>query len=220
MYEWIAGEPLWDYPDESVYRAAGHALATLHQVRFDTFYPDFFAIGNTPQAWSDRFRAALGKERSEARSRLSAPLFRAVEHLSLPATIPFPPCLIHNDFSPGNILVQDGRLAAVVDWDNAVVDVAPLDFVKMKYWTAKDGRGQLGHNPVLFRAFLSGYGPRGIEITESYTFALYELLWLLRVFNFEMSKQEHGLERAPGYPEAAEYIEFLKGVMDTSLRAI
>ncbi len=212
VYEWIEGEPLWDYPDESVYRAAGQALATLHQVRFDTFYADFFAIGKTPQAWSDRFRAALDKERSEAQSRLSATLFRALEPISLPATMPFPPCLIHNDFSPGNILVQQGRLAAVIDWDNAVVDVAPLDFVKMKYWTAKDERGQLGHNPGLFRAFMTGYGPRGIEIVKSETFAWYELLWLLRVFNFEMSKQEHGLERAPGYPAAAQYAEFLKGV--------
>ena len=132
----------------------------------------------------------------------------------MPTTLPFSPCLIHNDFSPGNILVREGRLAAVIDWDNAVVDVAPLDFVKMKYWTAKDDRGQLGHNPVLFRAFVAGYGPRGPEIVESETFAWYELLWLLRVYNFEISKQERGLERAPGYPAAAEYAAFLEGAID------
>ncbi len=216
VYEWIEGEPLWDDPDESVYRAAGRALASLHQVRFDAFYADFFAIGNTPQAWADRFRAALDKEVGEARSRLSPTLLQAVGHIAIPTTLPFSPCLIHNDFSPGNILVQDGRLAAVIDWDNAVVDVAPLDFVKMKYWTAKDDRGQLGHNPALFRAFVTGYGPRGPEIVESETFAWYELLWLLRVFNFEMSKQERGLERAPGYPEAAEYAIFLKRIIHES----
>ena len=216
VYEWIEGEPLWDDPDESVYRAAGRALASLHQVRFDAFYADFFAIGNTPQAWADRFRAALDKEVGEARSRLSPTLLQAVGHIAIPTTLPFPPCLIHNDFSPGNILVQDGRLAAVIDWDNAVVDVAPLDFVKMKYWTAKDDRGQLGHNPALFRAFVTGYSPRGPEIVESETFAWYELLWLLRVFNFEMSKQERGLERASGYPEAAEYAIFLKRIIHES----
>ncbi len=213
VYEWIEGEPLWDDPDEQLYRAAGHALASLHRVRFDAFYTDFFAIGNTPQVWANRFRAALDKEVGEARSRLSASLLHAVEHISMPATLPFSPCLIHNDFSPGNILVRDGRLAAVIDWDNAVVDVAPLDFVKMKYWTAKDGQGQLGHNPALFRAFVTGYGPDGSEIVESETFAWYELLWLLRVWNFEMSKQERGLERAPGYPAAAEYASVLKGVI-------
>ena len=55
VYEWIDGEPLWDDPDAHLYRAAGHALASLHRVRFDAFYADFFAIGNTPQAWADRF---------------------------------------------------------------------------------------------------------------------------------------------------------------------
>ena len=214
VYEWIDGEPLWDDPDAHLYRAAGHALASLHRVRFDAFYADFFAIGNTPQAWADRFRAALDKEVGEARSRLSPTLLQVVGPLSIPATLPFSPCLIHNDFSPGNILVRAGRLVAVIDWDNAVVDVAPLDFVKMKYWTAKDDRGQLGHNPALFRAFVTGYGPRGPEIVESETFAWYELLWLLRVYNFEMSKQERGLERAPGYPAAAEYAAVLKEVID------
>ena len=213
VYEWIEGEPLWDDPDEQLYRATGRALASLHQVRFDAFYADFFAIGNAPQAWADRFQAALAKEVGEARSRLSPALLDAVEHVSMPSTLPFPPCLIHNDFSPGNILVREGRLAAVIDWDNAVVDVAPLDFVKMKYWTAKDDQGQLGYNPALFRAFVTGYGPRGIEIAESETFAWYELLWLLRVWNFEMSKQERGLERAPGYPAAVEYTAALEGVI-------
>ncbi len=213
VYEWIEGEPLWDDPDEQLYRATGRALASLHQVRFDAFYADFFAIGNAPQAWADRFQAALAKEVGEARSRLSPTLLHAVEHVSMPSTLPFPPCLIHNDFSPGNILVREGRLAAVIDWDNAVVDVAPLDFVKMKYWTAKDDQGQLGHNPGLFRAFVTGYGPRGIEIAESETFAWYELLWLLRVWNFEMSKQERGLERAPGYPAAVEYTAALEEVI-------
>ena len=205
VYEWIEGEPLWDNPDEQLYRAAGRALTSLHQVRFDAFYADFFAIGNAPQTWADRFRTALDNEVGEARSRLGPALLHAVEHISIPATLPFSPSLIHNDFSPGNILVRDGRLTRVIDWDNAVVDVAPLDFVKMKYWTAKDDRGQLGHNPVLFRAFVTGYGSRGPEIVESETFAWYELLWLLRVWNFEMSKQERGLERASGYPAAAEY---------------
>ncbi len=210
VYEWIEGEPLWDDPDERLYRAAGQALASLHRVRFDALYADFFAIGQTPQAWANRFRAALAKEVGEARNRLSASLLHGLEQVSLPTTLPFSPCLVHNDFSPGNILVRDGRLEAVIDWDNAVVDVAPLDFVKMKYWTAKDDRGQLSHNPALFWAFVTGYGPRGPESVESETFVWYELLWLLRVWNFEISKQERGLERAPGYPAAVEYATFLE----------
>ena len=213
IYEWIEGEPLWDNPTAALYETAGKALARLHQVQFHSFYADFFAIGKTPLNGPDRFRAALTKERGEVQSRLDPHLFHALEKIAIPKHIPFAPCLIHNDFSPGNILVHRGQLSAIIDWDNAVVDVPPLDFVKMKYWTAKDDQGQLGHNPELFRAFIHGYGPHGPAIVQSETFALYELLWLLRVFNFEMSKQEQGLDRAPGYPAAVLYASALPDVI-------
>ena len=213
VYEWIDGDPLWNQPTPRLYFLAGQTLATIHAVQFEAFYADFLALGKLPAHWPDRFRAALNKEVADVQGRLSRSLTAALETISIPSSTPYSPCLIHNDFSPGNILVKDGHLTAVIDWDNAVVDATPLDFVKMKYWTAKDGRGLLSHEPALFRAFVDGYGPRGTEIVQSEIFALYEALWLLRVFNFEISKQESGLECAPGYPEAAVYAEFLTGVL-------
>jgi len=214
VYEWIDGEPLWNQPTPQLYFLAGQALASIHSVRFEAFYADFLALGKIPAHWPHRFRAALDKEVANAQGRLSDSLTVALETISIPSSTPYSPCLIHNDFSPGNILVQDGHLTAVIDWDNAVVDAAPLDFVKMKYWTAKDPWGQLRHDPDLFRAFVDGYGPSGTEIVQSEIFVLYETLWLLRVFNFEISKQERGLDRAPGYPEAAVYAKFLTEVID------
>ena len=32
---------------------------------------------------------------------------------------PNPPALLHGDYWPGNILWKDGRLAAVIDWEDA-----------------------------------------------------------------------------------------------------
>ena len=214
VYEWIEGEPLWSQPAAHLYFAAGQELAKIHQVQFEAFYADFFSVGKAPVSWTERFGAVLDKEVSAAEGRLNNSTIEALGEIPIPISMPFPPCLLHNDFSPGNILVKDGHLTAIIDWDNAVVDATPLDFVKMKYWTAKDGRGQLSYEPALFRAFIDGYGPSGTEIVQSEIFALYETLWLLRVFNFEISKQESGLDRAPGYPEAASYAEFLTDVID------
>lgn len=209
VYRWVEGTPLWDTPQAELYRAAGHALAQIHTFQFTNFYADFTSIGKQPVHWAERFRGALDKEIPEACRRLPHALSKTLEALDVPQALALTPCLVHNDYAPGNIIIHDGELAAVIDWDNAVIDAPPLDFVKMKYWTAKGARGQLGPEPTLFEAFVNGYGPAGQEIVESLAFALYEVLWLLRVFNFERSKQEQGLERAPGYPEAAVYEGFL-----------
>jgi len=209
IYEWVDGLPLWDMPEAQLYALAGQLLARIHEIRFSSFYADFLSIGQQPVRWGERYRVAFDKEVSAARGRLSGGIGDALAQLELPSSLSCTPCLVHNDFAPGNILVQDGKIAAVIDWDNAVIDAPHLDFVKMKYWTVKNTRGELSYDPELFSVFVDGYGPTGREIISSPVFRLYEILWLLRVFNFERSKEEQGLDRAPGYPAAAVYEEFL-----------
>ena len=213
VYDWVDGTPLWDTPAPHLYRAAGRSLAQIHTVRFEAWYADFPSVGKKPLAWAERFPQALGKELDAARCRLPARLAEAAAGLRLPDTLEVRPCLVHNDFSPGNILTADGRLTAIIDWDNAVVDAPALDFVKMKYWTAKNTAGLLSPQATLFGAFVEGYGDAGRAIVESLAFALYEMLWLLRVFNFECAKQAQGIAPAPGYPEAGAYEACLSEVL-------
>lgn len=213
IYEWVDGAPLWDIPEPELYAQTGQTLAQIHDVKFSAFYADFPSVGVQPVSWPERFSAALAKEAQGASNRLPSSLVEQLQQLKLPAGNTVRPCLVHNDFAPGNILVRDRQVAAVIDWDNAVIDVPHLDFVKMKYWTAKDTQGELTHHPVLFAAFVDGYGPSGREMVSSPVFRLYEILWLLRVFNFERSKEEQGLPRAPGYPAAAMYEKHLRSIL-------
>ncbi|MBI3757102.1 MAG: aminoglycoside phosphotransferase family protein [Deltaproteobacteria bacterium] len=213
IYEWVDGEPLWNLPEPRLYALAGAALAQIHQVQFSAFYADFLSIGERPVSWNERFQAAVSKEIAGAQPRLEDDLVKLLTKLTIPGTVNCTPCLVHNDFAPGNILVHCGCLAAVIDWDNAVIEAPHLDFVKMKYWTAKNVDGELVHKPELFTAFVDGYGAAGQEIANSPLFALYEVLWLLRVFNFEKSKEAQGLARAPGYPAAAVYARYLAKVL-------
>jgi hypothetical protein len=213
IYEWVEGVPLWDVPQKHLYALAGKTLARIHHVQFAAFYADFLSIGEHPVSWHERYRSALAKEIAALRGRFPQPLLDALGALALPSFISATPCLVHNDFAPGNILVRDGAIAAVIDWDNAVIDVPHLDFVKMKYWTTKSSTGELVHDPALFSAFVDGYGAAGREIIGSPLFTLYEVLWLLRVFNFERSKEEQGLSRAPGYPAAAFYEQILARIL-------
>jgi hypothetical protein len=209
IYEWVEGAPLWETPQRHLYALAGQTLARIHQVQFAAFYVDFLSIGERPVSWHERYRTALDKEVAAAQAHLPRILIDTLRTFTVPPSISTAPCLVHNDFAPGNILVRDGTIAAVIDWDNAVIDVPDLDFVKMKYWTAKNATGELAHEPALFSAFVNGYGAAGREIVSSPLFVLYEVLWLLRVFNFERSKEKQGLSRAPGYPAAAFYEQIL-----------
>lgn len=209
VYDWVEGTPLVDSPTPELYAQAGRVLSQIHQVQFSAFYADFLSIGVQPVSWSERYRAALTKECAAAKPYLPPSIEAALDSISLPLETPCAPCLVHNDFAPGNILVRDGQLAAVIDWDNAVVEAPHLDFVKMKYWTARNAAGELAHDVGLFAAFVAGYGTTGQAIINSSLFTLYEILWLLRVFNFERAKELQGLARAPGYPAAEEYEKVL-----------
>jgi len=213
VYRWVEGVPLWSRPEARLYALAGQQLARIHRVTFSAFYTDFLSVGRRPVSWSGRYRSALEKEVAAARGQLRGSIMEALARLAVPDTAPCAPSLVHNDFSPGNILVYDNAIAAVIDWDNAVIDAAHLDFVKMKYWTTKSTGGELAHHPDLFAAFVEGYGTASRELLGSSIFALYEVLWLLRVFNFERSKEEQGIARTPGYPAAAVYAEFLQEVL-------
>lgn len=214
IYEWVEGQPLWDMPEPALYFAAGQTLAGIHQARFAAFYADFLSVGVSPVSWLERFQTAFAKEVSTARGRLPRRVNEALLRLRPSAAADCSPCLVHNDFAPGNILVWDGRIAAVIDWDNAVVEAPHLDFVKMKYWTTKNAAGDLVSEPTLFAAFVDGYGEAGQRIIASPTFLLYEVLWLLRVYNFECAKEEQGLPRAPSYPAAAAYAELIAARLD------
>ncbi|MBI3797055.1 MAG: aminoglycoside phosphotransferase family protein [Deltaproteobacteria bacterium] len=210
LYRWVEGVPLWSSPEARLYALAGQHLATIHQVTFSAFYTDFLSVGKQPVGWKSRYQGALEKEVTAARGRLPSSLIDMLGQLAIPDSVPCAPCLVHNDFSPANILVRDQEIAAVIDWDNAVIDAPHLDFVKMKYWTAKNAGGELAHHSALFAAFVEGYGTAGRGLVGSAIFTLYEVLWLLRVFNFERSKEEQDIARTPGYPAAAIYAEFLQ----------
>ena len=214
LYRWVEGVPLWSSPETRLYTLAGQHLAKIHRVTFSAFYTDFLSVGKQPIGWKSRYRGALEKEIAAARAHLRSSLMNALKQLTIPDSVPCAPCLVHNDFSPTNILVHAQEIAAVIDWDNAVIDAPHLDFVKMKYWTAKNAGGELTHHSDLFAAFVDGYGTAGQRLVGSAIFTLYEVLWLLRVFNFERSKEEQGIARTPGYPAAATYAEFLREALN------
>jgi hypothetical protein len=216
LFEWVEGTVLWEQPSAEGYAAAGRVLAGVHKVRFENFYDNILTIHHVPRSWRDHLRVTLNRELARAALTLPESLARRLEELDMSGLRAGRPCLIHNDYSGANIVLDAGALPHVIDWDNWVVDCPELDLVKMKHWTAIGNEGRLTHKPELFAAFLDGYRSGGADPIDEGRLRAYEHLWLLRCFNFETSREGIG-EQSAGtdswrhvYPRARYYLDLLE----------
>ncbi len=218
IYEWVEGQVLWETGGADQYYLAGQDLARLHRIGFDSYYRDIFQIGRTPLDWPTSFGRAFADELALAGPRLPPDLFAKVKRLDTSGIAPRPPCLVHNDYAGGNIVVAADGARNVIDWDNWVVESPELDVLKMKYWTAIGGDNLLAHDAGLMGAFLEGYGSVEGAVLDEDRLRAYEHLWLLRAFNFESAKREDGDVRPTAaswdvhYPPPAAYEDYLRAL--------
>lgn len=210
VFEWVEGEPLWTRPAAELYARAGAELAQLHRLAFEHFYEDIFAIDRSRMQWGERFRAAWARELAEAAPALPPAAAETLAAFDVGGIEAGRPCLVHNDYTGGNILVEPGGALRLIDWDNWVVDCAELDLVKMKYWTAIGAGGLLAHHPGFHAAFLDGYGRAAEHPVDPARLAAYERLWLMRTFNFERSRGDaEAVSWQAVYPPAEAYRRLL-----------
>ena len=218
IFEWIEGAVLWEQPFADRYEAAGRVLAGLHRVRFEHFYENILTIHHVPRSWRDHLRVCLNRELARAELYLPEKLVHRLNSLDMSVLQPGKPCLIHNDYSGANIVVDTAGLLHVIDWDNWVVDCPELDLVKMKHWTAIGHEGRLMHRAELYDAFLAAYRAAADNPIDEGRLRAYEYLWLLRCFNFENSREGSGEEGAGNdgwrhvYPRAGYYLDLLESL--------
>lgn len=60
------------------------------------------------------------------------------------------PCIIHRDFRPGNVIIQNGKIQGIIDWASGRAGFAEDDFCPF-------GQGEWTKDPVSKKAFLDGY---------------------------------------------------------------
>ena len=219
LFEWIEGAVLWEQPFPEHYQAAGKALAGIHKVRFEHFYENLLTIHEVPRSWRDHLRVCLNRELARGEFYLPESLVARLNELDMSRMEPGRPCLIHNDFSGANIVIDPDGQPHVIDWDNWVVDCPELDLVKMKYWTAIGSEGRLAHRAELYDALLEGYRSSSDLLLDAQRLRAYEYLWLLRCFNFETSQEALGEEEGISndgwrhvYPRARYYLDLLESL--------
>ena len=82
------------------------------------------------------------------------------------------PCIVHRDFRPGNILVQDGKLQGIIDWSSARASFAEEDFCPLEHY-------EWSTHSTNKRSFLDGYA--SIRPVPDYS-AMMPLLRLSKAF--------------------------------------
>lgn len=60
------------------------------------------------------------------------------------------PCIIHRDFRPGNIIINQGKIQGIIDWSSARSGFAEEDFCPLEF-------GEWSTHPSYKNSFLKGY---------------------------------------------------------------
>lgn len=168
-------------------RRRGELLRELHTVVFDCF--GYIETGVTEPAPSNvEFMARrLEHKLPHAPPHLRDPLarhFAERKHAFASCTTPV---LCHNDAHDANLLVEDGRITGLVDWENAVAADPLLDLARSHIFS--DGASE-----ATLQALVEGYGILRADWREA--FELYVLDHLLELWVwFERIDRTEPLER-------------------------
>lgn len=141
-----------DITDELSYEI-GMLLARIHQNRV-AGYGDFIQ----PQAFNSdpriHFTSKFEEGFQECENHLPKKLLEQCRsyydsHVNLLASVDGP-CIIHRDFRPGNILVNDGKLSGIIDWASGRASFAEVDFCPLEH-------GEWPLSSSIKQFFLTGY---------------------------------------------------------------
>lgn len=136
---WIPGEPLdpagIDDPERFVHDLAGFLLAlrAADASGGPAAGPQSFFRGADPRAYDAQTRETI----AELRDELGASRVTALWEAALESSWGGPPVWFHGDIAPGNLLMADGRLAAVIDFGTSGVGDPACDLVIA--WTVLRG---------------------------------------------------------------------------------
>ena len=180
VFDWIEGECLDlvlpgfdDEALEALGAAIGRALADIHGIGFERhgFFGDDLTPGEAIELNGKGVLAYLrhGLTAGPARARLGDALADAQialmtrEGAAIDDWQP-PPCLVHGDFNPANLLVRrdaqgDWALAAVLDWEFAFSGTPPFDFGNLL-------RPPLGRHRGFTQALAEGYRAAGGRLPD------------------------------------------------------
>lgn len=211
LVHWSHGDDLWPLPWEvarwcpgqalgaagvmptsAALESAAAAIADIHAVAFEGGVADLLSLAGPKTDFAVWIGGAIAREL--ARGPIDARIERYARETARAAEGEVRWTLVHNDLH-GLHLIHDpanGKVG-IIDWDNALVAPAELDFVKLKHWTKVDPQtGHLSADVPRYAAIVTAYTARTKRALDPHVFRACEALWLLRVWRFESERRQAG----------------------------
>jgi aminoglycoside phosphotransferase (APT) family kinase protein len=138
IYRWIDGEPAGNGSIQDLDGLARDvaefltALADVETAGGPAAGTHSFQRGAHPRVYDDEVRRSLG----ELEGAIDTDAARAVWQAALDTEITAPPVWFHGDIAPGNLLLRDQRLAAVIDFGTSGIGDPACDLAIA--WTVFD----------------------------------------------------------------------------------
>lgn len=165
---------------DAVKEAASY-LAKLHSIKFDSFG---WIINNQIKpkfrTWPDFILYDLNYKikRTRMPDQLADKTRKYIKKNQFLLDIKTKPCLLHKDYHKSHILVKDGRISGIIDFEWSIAGHNELDIVKSLLW-------MFNKNRKLEKIFLDGYKRYGAISNEfGERRELYELINYLSALNF------------------------------------
>jgi len=163
LEEWVEGHPFVPHQirwGDALMAAAelGRQVRRLHSIPANGFGfvsdEQFTAPYPTFETWLDEVILTPGQKAGVLPEGAFARVQVACEFLR--ATAESRPRLCHYDLSPGNVMVNGGQLAAIIDWEAVCGGDPVLDVASFNFWIGDEAvlsallRGYAPADPVLF----------------------------------------------------------------------
>lgn len=140
LLSYIDGEPVTDKINGKTAFQMGELLARLHNVNIDKnkLGDAYNLIYTEKDEWWKIIRRWFDNCVEECNGFLDNDLLnqciKLFDHYYKMLPQPDYPSVAHMDYRPGNILVKDNSIAGLVDFENARIGSADIDFSKMKIY--------------------------------------------------------------------------------------
>jgi len=236
LQQYISGKPLYfileKYKAENLnlntpkllnlFNNLGEILGKMHEIKFDSFHETLINIGKpSKKSWFDIFKSQSDGEFQGAKKNKVDFVNDIREYFKENKSLieeEDEPILFHNDFHAQNLIIKEEtgsfQINGLINFENWQIGVRAQDFVKFDFWTL----GPL-NEPELKESFFKGYvniykdkiDKEFLKKTE-----IYKVLWLLKVYNFEMDKIKKG-EKFEfvdiRFPSAKTYLNEIKRII-------
>lgn len=154
LISYLPGDPMQVPAPLDLERALGRLLAGLHLHRLPAFGEVHESLVAGGLGWwvtmGKRFDLWVKTCQGVVADDLLVRMRQAHDELSADLPEADGPCWVHADFRPGNVLVAEGRITGLIDFESARGGSADLDFVKVSH-------ALFDAQPESRAAFLTGY---------------------------------------------------------------